>query len=177
MWTIASTRQGRNNQGIISRGIRLPSGRHGQKRGGLCTLDRSLPKASWSQQMHPISALPYPDPRVTARNKAEAAGDYPMPTMAEKKKQIQAIQDRWETLSVQQDSCLWWRVRVADTAPNAPNEWPKSEPFLSPSACPGKGSGRRMYAGAFKLETSLWTPRLLPGVISGYPVVHPPACE
>jgi hypothetical protein len=24
-------------------------------------------------------------------------------------------------LSVKQDSCLWWRVRVADTAPNAPN--------------------------------------------------------
>jgi hypothetical protein len=31
------------------------------------------------------------------------------------------IQARWETLSVKQDSCLWWRVRVADTAPNAPN--------------------------------------------------------
>ena len=25
---------------------------------------------------------------------------------------------QWETLSVKQDSCLWWRVRVADTAPN-----------------------------------------------------------
>ena len=32
-----------------------------------------------------------------------------------------SIQARWETLSVQQDSCLWWRVRVTDTAPNAPN--------------------------------------------------------
>ena len=32
-----------------------------------------------------------------------------------------SIQARWETLSVKQDSCLWWRVRVADTAPNAPN--------------------------------------------------------
>ena len=31
-----------------------------------------------------------------------------------------SIQARWETLSVQQDSCLWWRVRVTDTAPNAP---------------------------------------------------------
>jgi hypothetical protein len=37
---------------------------------------------------------------------------------------------------------------------------------------------RRMYAGAFKLETVVGTPRLrLPGVISGYPVVHPPDCE
>ena len=32
-----------------------------------------------------------------------------------------SIQARWETLSVKQDSCLWWRVRVTDTAPNAPN--------------------------------------------------------
>ena len=36
-----------------------------------------------------------------------------------------SIQARWEThnwstISVKQDSCLWWRVRVADTAPNAP---------------------------------------------------------
>jgi hypothetical protein len=41
----------------------------------------------------------------------------------------------------------------------------------------GNGSGRRMYAGAFKLETVVGTPRLLLGVIRGYPVVHPPACE
>jgi hypothetical protein len=32
-----------------------------------------------------------------------------------------SIQARWETLSVKQDSCLWWRVRGKDTAPNAPN--------------------------------------------------------
>ena len=32
-----------------------------------------------------------------------------------------SVQARWETLSVQQVSCLWWRVRVTDTAPNAPN--------------------------------------------------------
>ena len=31
--------------------------------------------------------------------------------------------------------------------------------------------------GAFKLKTVVGTPRLLPGVISGYPNVHPPACE
>ena len=31
-----------------------------------------------------------------------------------------SIQARWETLSLQQDSCLWWRVRGKDTAPNAP---------------------------------------------------------
>ena len=36
-----------------------------------------------------------------------------------------SIQARWETLSVKQDSCLWWRVRVTDTAPNAPK--PASE--------------------------------------------------
>ena len=35
-----------------------------------------------------------------------------------------SIQARWETLSVKQDSCLWWRVRVADTAPNAPKATP-----------------------------------------------------
>ena len=34
-----------------------------------------------------------------------------------------------------------------------------------------------MYARAFKLEKVVGTPRLLSGVISGYPVVHPPACE
>ena len=32
-----------------------------------------------------------------------------------------SIQARWETLSVKQDSCLWWLVRDKDTAPNAPN--------------------------------------------------------
>jgi hypothetical protein len=33
-----------------------------------------------------------------------------------------SIQTRWETLSVKQDSCLWWLVRDEDTAPNAPND-------------------------------------------------------
>jgi hypothetical protein len=32
-----------------------------------------------------------------------------------------SIQARWETLRVQQGSCLWWLVRDTDTAPNAPN--------------------------------------------------------
>jgi hypothetical protein len=32
-----------------------------------------------------------------------------------------SVQARWETLSVKQDSCLWWRVRGKDTTPNAPN--------------------------------------------------------
>jgi hypothetical protein len=32
-----------------------------------------------------------------------------------------SIQARWETLRVQQGSCLWWLVRDAETTPNAPN--------------------------------------------------------
>ena len=35
---------------------------------GWAHTDRSLPKASWNAQMHPISALPYPDPSVTEPN-------------------------------------------------------------------------------------------------------------
>ena len=32
-----------------------------------------------------------------------------------------SIQAQWETLRVQQGSCLWWLVRVNETAPTAPN--------------------------------------------------------
>ena len=56
-----------------------------------------------------------------------------------------SIQARWETLSVKQDSCLWWRVRVTDTAPNAPNGLIGSngQDFLSASRGP---SGYFFYA-------------------------------
>jgi hypothetical protein len=57
--------------------VLLPSGRPRAEKGW--GLDHSLPKASWNAQMHPISALTHPDPRVTPQTAAESCGDYPKP--------------------------------------------------------------------------------------------------
>ena len=53
-----------------------------------------------------------------------------------------SIQARWETLRVQQGSCLWWLVRDEETAPNAPNAQPLSNPSKK-----GRGRGAGFDVG------------------------------